>query len=189
MGAMRIGRNRDSWVKNCVAIGLSSAFVEPLESTGIFFIQHGIEQLVRHFPNKDWDPRPIADYNSRVARVVDGVKEFLVLHYRGAERADNAYWKDAKTRPLPDGLAERLDRGGSHLPDEQGIYPHYHGFEPYSWVSMLLGLGAGPQDPRPAVASMDPGRAEAEFRRLRVEAQRLVDELPTCYEYLASINA
>src|SRR6266536_4952903 len=48
---MRIGRNNRSWVKNCVAIGLSSAFVEPLESTGIFFIQHGIEQLVKHFPD------------------------------------------------------------------------------------------------------------------------------------------
>jgi tryptophan halogenase len=48
---MRIGRNRRSWVGNCVAIGLSSAFVEPLESTGIFFIQHGIEQLVKHFPD------------------------------------------------------------------------------------------------------------------------------------------
>ena len=49
---MRIGRNRNSWVKNCVAIGLSSGFVEPLESTGIFFIQHGIEELVNHFPGK-----------------------------------------------------------------------------------------------------------------------------------------
>ncbi|MEV4753488.1 tryptophan halogenase family protein, partial [Streptosporangium sp. NPDC049248] len=69
---MRIGRNRDSWVKNCVAIGLSSAFVEPLESTGIFFIQHAIEQLVKHFPDQRWDSEQIAAYNTRVANAVDG---------------------------------------------------------------------------------------------------------------------
>jgi tryptophan halogenase len=47
---MRVGRSERSWVNNCVAVGLSSAFVEPLESTGIFFIQYAADQLVRHFP-------------------------------------------------------------------------------------------------------------------------------------------
>lgn len=69
---MRIGRNRRSWVNNCVAIGLSSAFVEPLESTGIFFIQHGIEQLVKNFPDEHWDPALADDYNNRVAEVLTG---------------------------------------------------------------------------------------------------------------------
>ena len=60
---MRIGRSRNSWVKNCVAIGLSSGFVEPLESTGIFFIQHGIEELVNHFPDGTVDEEMIDSYN------------------------------------------------------------------------------------------------------------------------------
>lgn len=185
---MRIGRNRNSWVNNCVAIGLSSAFVEPLESTGIFFIQHGIEQLVKHFPDERWDPALIAAYNRRVANVVDGVKEFLVLHYRAALRDDTPYWKEAKVRAIPDGLAERLETAHSHLLDEQTIYPYYHGFESYSWVAMTLGLGAEPARPRPALSHIDPARAHAEFARLRAEGEQMVAALPSAYEYLASIN-
>jgi flavin-dependent dehydrogenase len=138
---MRIGRSRNSWVKNCVAIGLSSGFVEPLESTGIFFIQYAIEQLVRHFPDDQWDPVLTKSYNRRIAQVIDGVKEFLVLHYRGSARTDSPYWKATKTREIPAALSERLLTWRSELPDEENVYLYYHGFEPYSWITMLIGLG------------------------------------------------
>ena len=148
-----------------MAIGLSSAFVEPLESTGIFFIQHAVEQLVKHFPDEHWDPTQVAAYNSRVAHAVDGVKEFLVLHYKSAQRDDTPYWKEAKTRAMPDGLAERLDLAGSRLLDEETIYPRYHGFESYSWNTMNLGLGNIPRTARPALKHLDPANAHAEFAR------------------------
>jgi len=185
---MRIGRTRNSWVNNCVAIGLASAFVEPLESTGIFFIQHGVEQLVKHFPDQRWDPTLVTSYNRWVANVVDGVKEFLVLHYRAALREDTPYWKEAKVRAIPDGLAERLEAARSHLLDDQTIHPHYHGFESYSWVAMTLGLGTEPHRPRPVLAHLDPGPARQAFARLRAEGQRLVATLPSTYDYLARIN-
>ncbi|QFQ99390.1 tryptophan 7-halogenase [Streptomyces phaeolivaceus] len=185
---MRIGRNRDSWVKNCVAIGLSSAFVEPLESTGIFFIQHAVEQLVKHFPDERFDPRMTAAYNTRVARAVDGVKEFLVLHYKAARREDTPYWKEAKLRPAPDGLVEKLDLARAKLFCEETIYPYYHGFESYSWNAMTLGLGHLPDAPHPALRHLEPANAVAEFARLKAEGEALVRALPSCYEYLASIN-
>jgi hypothetical protein len=185
---MRIGRNRHSWVNNCVAIGLSSAFVEPLESTGIFFIQHAIEQLVRHFPDERFDPVQTAAYNDRIAHAVDGVKEFLVMHYRSARRDDTPYWKEAKTRPVPSGLAERLALAGSRLLDEETIYPRYHGFESYSWNAMNLGLGHEPAAPLPALRHLDPTKARAEFARIQEEAARIVAALPGCHEYLARIN-
>ncbi|MFI7453017.1 tryptophan halogenase family protein [Nonomuraea sp. NPDC049714] len=185
---MRIGRNRRSWVNNCVAVGLSSAFVEPLESTGIFFIQQAIEQLVKYFPDARWDPALAESYNRRVAHVVDGVKEFLVLHYRAAARNDTLYWQDAKTRALPEGLAERLRLASSVLPDDHGIYPHYHGFETYSWITMLLGLGRQPARPRPALEHLDPARARAELAMVQSDARQLVAGLPSAREYLVSIN-
>lgn len=159
-----------------------------LESTGIFFIQHGIEQLVKHFPDRTWDERLIAAYNQRVANVVDGVKEFLVLHYRAALRDDTPYWKEAKIRAIPEGLVERLNLANSHLLDEQTIHPHYHGFESYSWVAMTMGLGAEPAAPRPALAYLDPRRARQAFTSLKAEADELVATLPSAYEYLAMIN-
>jgi flavin-dependent dehydrogenase len=185
---MRVGRNRRSWVRNCVAVGLSSAFVEPLESTGIFFIQHAIEQLVKHFPDERWDPALADGYNERVARVVDGVKEFLVLHYRAAARDDTPYWKEAKVRSVPDGLVERLTVASGRLLDDDGIYPYYHGFETYSWNTMLLGLGWRPSEPRPATAHLDPARARAEFATVAREARTLVERMPSAREYLATIN-
>jgi len=185
---MRIGRSRTSWVKNCVAIGLSSGFVEPLESTGIFFIQHGIEQLVRHFPDRDWNPALAAAYNERVAEVMDGVREFLVLHYRAARREDKPYWKATKTRAVPAELTGRLDHWQTMLPDDRTIYPHYHGFEAYSWIAMAIGLGGQPQAARPALSHMDAGPAEAEFALLSQQAARLVEKLPSVYEYLQHVH-
>jgi glycine/D-amino acid oxidase-like deaminating enzyme len=184
---MRIGRNAESWIANCVAIGLSSAFVEPLESTGIFIIQHGIEELVRHFPDERWDRALIDNYNKRVARVVDGVKEFLVLHYRAAERADTPYWKQTKTRRIPERLAEAL-RQPPPLFDDNTIYPYYHGFELYSWNTMRLGLGRPPAA-RPALALLDPAAARRQFAALREDADRLTAALPSCADYLDSINS
>jgi flavin-dependent dehydrogenase len=184
---MRIGRCDRSWVGNCVAIGLSSAFVEPLESTGIFFIQHGIEQLVKHFPDQRFDPALAASYNRLVADAVDGVKEFLVLHYRAAGRRDTPYWQEASRRKIPDGLAEKLDRARSLLFDERSIYAGYHGFESYSWNTMLLGLGRAPAA-RPGVVLADPARAKAQFAIVARRGETLSASLPSCGAYLSVLH-
>jgi len=185
---MRIGRNRNSWVKNCVAIGLSSGFVEPLESSGIFFIQHGIEQLVKNFPDESWAPELRDSYNERVGRVIDGVRDFLVLHYRVAEKSDTPYWEATKTRAIPETLASRLQIWRAELPDEGNIYPYYHGFESYSWNCLLIGLGRQPARPRPALAHLKPSTARAEFNRLREYESLMTETLPSCYEYLAQMH-
>jgi flavin-dependent dehydrogenase len=185
---MRIGRSRESWANNCVAIGLSSGFVEPLESTGIFFIHHGIEQLVKYFPGADWSPLMRERYNAAVAHVMDGVREFLVLHYRGAARDDTRYWRDAKTRPLPDGLAERIERWQVQLPDSENVFPYYHGLPPYSYMCILLGTGGIPVRPSPALALIDDAAARKEFAAVRDMARHLVDTLPTQYRYFAQFR-
>ncbi|GGQ91282.1 tryptophan 7-halogenase [Streptomyces althioticus] len=185
---MRIGRSENSWVNNCVAIGLSSGFVEPLESTGIFFIQNAIEQLVKHFPGGREDEQLRVSYNRQVAHVMDGVREFLVLHYVAAKRNDNAYWRDAKTRTMPDALAGRIEQWKVKLPDEDTIFPYYHGFEPYSYTAMILGLGGLDVQPLPGLALMDDIAAVKELQLVRDQARSLVETLPSHADYIAHVH-
>ncbi|MFD3336888.1 tryptophan halogenase family protein [Streptomyces sp. NPDC058700] len=185
---MRIGRSRNSWVKNCVAIGLSSGFVEPLESTGIFFIHHAIEQLAKNFPGEDWNPAHRDLYNNAVSHVMDGVREFLVLHYVAAKRTDTPYWRDAKTRAIPDSLAERIERWKVQLPDSESIYPHYHGLPAYSYMCILLGMGGIDLAPSPALALSDDTAARREFELIREKTERLVEVLPKAYDYFTRLG-
>jgi len=185
---MRIGRCRNSWVGNCIAIGLSSGFVEPLESTGIFFIQHGIEQLVKHFPANGIDPLIVGHYNSLVNRCIDGIAEFLSFHYRAAARADNDYWRETSRRRLPGDLADRISLWRAKLPDAESIYPYYHGFEAYSWTAMIMGMGGIPVRQRPGVDLLDPTEAEAHFAWLKQRTATLGHQLPSQYSYFTHMR-
>jgi hypothetical protein len=184
---MRIGRCRNSWVKNCVAIGLSSGFVEPLESTGLFFIQHGIEELVNHFPGPVHDERLVRSYNKVINECIDGVREFLTLHYYASSRTDTAFWAATKQVPLPDALAERLDLWKTRLPTARTIYPAFHGFEHYSWSVMLLGLGFHPSSYLPVLNHLEDARARAMFVSIGKRSHELVRSLPSQYEYLTQM--
>lgn len=185
---MRIGRSHESWVKNCVAIGLSSGFVEPLESTGIFFIQHGIEQLVTHFPDTTFNPSLIKSYNRSIATCIDGVRDFLTLHYYASTRTDTPFWKATKEITLSPELAERLALWQHRLPDAMNINPNYHGFEAYSYSVMLLGLGYVPEKPQPAIMGADPSRAEAAFTKMQDRTSTLANRLPSQIAYLSHVT-
>jgi hypothetical protein len=186
---MRIGRSRRSWVKNCVAIGLSSGFVEPLESTGIFFIQHGIEQLVADFPDKLFNEGLIASYNRAVANCIDGIRDFLILHYHASTRNDTPFWKATKSEiKIPDTLKERLDLWKVRLPDNRNINQDYHGFEAYSYSVMLLGLGHRPTSNLPVLDHLDDRKALAAFSAIKERTEHLCKTLPTQYEYLTAMR-
>jgi tryptophan 5-halogenase len=118
---------------------------------------------------------------SRAYRVVDGVKEFRVLHYRAVRRNDTPYWKEAK---ISDSLLDRLGFVGSHLLDERRTYSYYHGSESYSWNTMLVGLEHGSARPRRALTRISQDSVVKEFTRLRNGAGQLAVRLPSCYDYL-----
>jgi len=185
---MRVGRNRNSWVKNCVSIGLSSGFVEPLESTGIFFIQHGIEELVSHFPGILIDEELVKSYNRAVADCIDGVREFLTLHYCAGTRADTPFWRATKhDLVIPESLQERLKLWKTKLPNNRNINSKYHGFESYSYSVMLLGLGYIPEYSLPVLNHICDAKALAAFRATKERAAYLCKALPSQYDYLTSI--
>lgn len=186
---MRVGRNRNSWVNNCVAIGLSSGFVEPLESTGIFFIQNGIEELVNNFPKRELDDALIRSYNNAIADCIDGVREFLTLHYHASSRSDTPFWKATKQDlKIMEPLKERLHLWKYRLPNNRSINNQYHGFEAYSYSVMLLGLGHRPVHNLPILDHIDDKNALATFRAIRERADQLCRSLPSQYEYLRALQ-
>ena len=186
---MRIGRCQRSWVKNCVAIGLASGFVEPLESTGIFFIQNGIEELVNHFPSAQYREETVRSYNRVVGDCIDGVRDFLILHYRASDRADTDFWRATKHVQVPEPLQERLDLWKQRLPNPRNINPSFHGFEAYSYSVMLLGLNYWPASSLPALDHIGDDKALHAFNLLRDKAQRLVSTLPSQLEYLTHVRS
>ncbi len=185
---MRIGRTRNSWVKNCVAIGLSSGFVEPLESTGIFFIQHGIEELVNHFPGAEIDEAVVRSYNQTVAHAIDGVKDFLTLHYCVTDRDDTPFWQAVRNIKVPDHVAESVELWNRRLPNAKNTNPAYHGFESYSYSVMMLGLGHEPATSLPALDGMDDTNALEMFRNVKKRSEYLVSTLPSQFEYLTHVR-
>jgi tryptophan 6-halogenase len=186
---MRIGRNRNSWVKNCIAIGLSSGFVEPLESTGIFFIQHGIEELVASFPNQSLREELMKGYNANVAECIDGVRDFLVLHYCASTRNDSPFWKATKhDLKIPVTVEERFKAWKTRLPNQRNINLNYHGFESYSYSVMLMGLGYRPESHLPVLDHMPDKKARAAFRSIKERTEYLCGNLPSQYEYLTAMR-
>ena len=185
---MRIGRSRNSWVKNCLAIGLASGFVEPLESTGIFFIQHGIEELVANFPDQAFEEELRNSYNKAVADCIDGVRDFLILHYAASNRYDTPFWKaTAHELIIPEDLKERMKLWKTRLPNSRNVNLNYHGFEAYSYSVMLLGLGHRPTHSLRTLDHMMDQKAWVTFRAIKERSDHLCRTLPSQYEYLTAM--
>jgi len=106
---MRTGRVRNAWVKNCVALGLSSGFIEPLEATAIFMSDLGARWLRRYLPTRDFEPELAAAYNRQIRRLYEEVRDLVQLHYHLNNRQDTEYWKAAREgMKLSDRLQENL---------------------------------------------------------------------------------
>jgi len=114
---IRVGRTRNPWVKNCVAIGLSGGFIEPLESTAIFMIEMSVRWLMAYFPDRDFAEPLRARYNKTANQLYDEVRDFISLHYALNNRNDSQYWIDAREElETPDSLAENLELWKHSLP-------------------------------------------------------------------------
>ena len=160
------GRRKQAWVRNVVAIGLSSGFIEPLESTSIHLIQSGIAKLMQMFPDKRFEPADRERFNRMTQVETEQVRDFIILHYHLTERDDTPFWDRCRTMDVPDSLKEkyRLFEGYGRIFRENDEL-----FNDTSWMAVMVGQGmkARGYDPVADVLSLDETRARLdEIRRV-----------------------
>ncbi len=180
------GRREQAWSHNVVAIGLSSGFLEPLESTSIHLIQNGIQRLLALFPGHTVSPLERDEYNRGMGELFDDVRDFIVLHYKATQRDDTEFWRYVRDMAVPESLARKMElwrlharifREGAEL------------FNVTSWVAVLLGQNVPPDAYDPIVDTLDEARVSAAMRQLREGNLRAAASLPTQEEFLRRAGA
>lgn len=183
---MRVGYTRRSWVKNCVAVGLSSCFVEPLESTTIALIEYQLAFLVLHFPDSDLDERRMRRYNDLMSTAYEDLRDFIVMHYTLSNRTDSEFWRAVKDTPIPDTLREKLADYAESIVTPDGTQLRL--FETQSIWAILSGMGFEFKKAPPAVDLLDGNAAVEMFRQIEKDRHQLAANLPGHYEYLHSLH-
>lgn len=143
------GHRAKFWQHNCVAIGLSAGFLEPLESTSLHLIQRGIMRLLSLFPDKRCAQEDIDEYNTSTQLEYEQIRDFIVLHYHATTREDSPYWQYCRQMAIPQTLRDKLQlfkRHGHLRIDDKEL------FKQDSWLAVLLGQHIWPQRPAPITA-------------------------------------
>jgi tryptophan halogenase len=170
------GRRERFWVKNCVAIGLSSGFVEPLESTSISLIQGGISRLIGLLPDCGCDPALAKEYNRIEALEFDRIRDFIILHYAQAGREDGEFWRYVGSMELPDSLAERIE---TFRETGQVVLLNEETFVTPSWQALFIGLGCLPKRRDPLMAARERAEILETLRLRRSSLAGAARRLPT----------
>jgi tryptophan halogenase len=178
----KAGRRDRAWIKNCVAIGLSSGFLEPLESTSIHLIQAGITKLLALFPDKGFDPLEIDEYNRLTAIQVELIRDFIILHYKATERSDTPYWDYVRTMEIPDSLARKIDlfAGRGRL-----FQSDYDLFAEPSWIAVLMGQGVIPRQYDALVDSLPEAALVQRLRRMSALIGQTAQGMPSHEAFIA----
>lgn len=185
----RVGRLRNCWVKNCVAIGLSSGFIEPLEATGIYLIEIALKLLVEHFPDKQFEPEIIARYNRVMAGVYEDIRDFIVLHYCTTDREDTPFWVENKHHSaIPETLRSKLELWRSTLPSRNDLTSTLVLFDETSYLYILAGMKYLPYRDLPILSYLDDDAGEKAFSSIKNRARLALLIAPDHYQYHSSMH-
>jgi tryptophan halogenase len=158
------GRRSKVWSKNCVAMGLSSGFVEPLESTSIHLMMVAVTRLLHLFPFGGVTPSLIDQYNEAARVEMEKTRDFVVLHYHATQRDDSPFWRHCRDMPIPDSLTHRIQLFRENAYAFQGDSEL---FRVDSWTQVMLGQRIHPDTYHPAarlVGHQELAKYLADFR-------------------------
>ncbi len=170
------------WQRNCVAVGLASGFVEPLESTAIHLIQSTIGRLLSLFPDRHCEVALQEEFNRQARFEFESVRDFLLLHYQSTERRDSPFWRHCAELPATPRLQEKIDifRASGQI-----FRVHEELFTEGSWLQVMLGQGIAPRRYHPLADELPEDQLDAFLGNLRTLVERAVAALPDHGEFVA----
>jgi len=176
------GRRKRCWIGNCIAIGLASGFLEPLESTSIHLVMSSVYNLLDRFPDTSFDQANIDAYNRELADEIEHIRDFIVLHYCTTQRGDTPLWRYCREMALPDSLRERMDiyRGTGRVRARAGEL-----FSDASWFYIFDGMGVEPRRYDPMIDVVDPAKLRGFMGELARSTAAALKASPTHDSYFA----
>lgn len=175
------GCREQFWVKNCIGIGLSSGFLEPLESTSIFLIQQGITRFISLYPDGNLSEIIQKEYNRLMTREFDQVRDFIILHYHATKRDDSPFWNYCRTMAIPDSLQHKIDlfkAGGRVFRDDQEL------FSKTNWIAVMLGQNIQPDVCEPILSDIPKDEIQRSLDSMHNAMIQTVSRLPSHAEFI-----
>ncbi|MGC1520568.1 MAG: tryptophan 7-halogenase, partial [Steroidobacteraceae bacterium] len=175
------GRRKKFWNKNCIALGLASGFLEPLESTSIHLIQSGVTQLAAIFPDRTFDPCDADEYNRLLIDEYERIRDFIVLHYKANSRGE-PLWRYCANMDISDALSYRIKlfrSSGRVAFEDRELF-----VEP-NWLSVFVGQGIWPRRYDPLADVVPIETAAIQLSRLRASIRQTAEAMPSHAEFIA----
>jgi tryptophan halogenase len=175
------GQRRETWRGNCVAIGLSSGFLEPLESTSIHLIQRGIVRLMQTFPSNGISAADVAEYNRQSRDEIEHIRDVIILHYKVTNRGDTPFWRACRDMDVPASLRHRIELFREtgrvfRIPNEL--------FAENSWIQVMLGQGITPERYHPVADLMGDAELAGFLGDIQAQVDKTVVQLPQHQAYV-----
>jgi tryptophan 7-halogenase len=179
-----VGRRKQQWHKNVIAIGLSSGFLEPLESTSIHLIQSAVVRLLHLFPHQGICAASVAEYNKQSKTEYEQIRDFIILHYHVNERTDSDFWQDLRNMSAPASLEHKIQlfKDNGKLFREQNDL-----FLEASWLQVMVGQGIEPQDYHPIANNLSEVQLMDMLTRLKAIKNEPLSKLPSHDEFITNI--
>jgi len=184
--SFKTGCRETIWNKNCIAIGLSAGFLEPLESTSLFLIQMGITRFISLFPTGDISDVIRDEYNLQMQKEFHQVRDFIILHYVATERDDSPFWNYCRTMDIPDTLRRKIDlfrEGGRVFRYDDEL------FSKPSWIAVCLGQNIMPRTTDPIVAALPHDQVQHSLDSMNRAMKQAAQNMPTHEEFLQRYGA
>lgn len=175
------GRRLKAWNKNCIAMGLASGFVEPLESTGIHLFMTGITRLLQLFPFGGIVPSLVREYNNQTQNEFEKIRDFIILHYHLNQRGKEQFWRLCQSMDIPQNLQDKIElfQESATVFKEEG-----DPFRLESWTQVMLGQGLTPKAYHQVAKNIPDQNLSAYLNGLQMQIAERVKALPQHQEFI-----